>query len=55
MIFSLTFNEFLYAYEQFLHRKHTINPMQMVGCEGCFGLIIITYHLYCSMPINNSL
>ena len=24
-------------------RKHTINPMQMVGCEGCFGILIIAF------------
>lgn len=43
MLISLVFNGFLYAYEQYLMRKHTINPMQMVGCEGCFGLLIITF------------
>ncbi len=29
------------AYEQYLFTKHTINPMQMVGYEGVFGMIII--------------
>lgn len=24
-------------------RRHSINPMQMVGCEGCFGLVFITF------------
>lgn len=43
MLISLVFNGFLYAYEQLLMRRHTINPMQMVGCEGCFGLFIITF------------
>jgi hypothetical protein len=42
MLISLIFNGFLYAYEQFLMRKHTINPLQMVGCEGCFGIFIIS-------------
>lgn len=41
MLISLIFNGFLYAYEQFLMKKHTINPLQMVGCEGCFGIFII--------------
>jgi hypothetical protein len=47
MLISLVFNGFLYAYEQLLMRRHTINPMQMVGCEGCFGLFIITFIALC--------
>lgn len=42
MLISLIFNGFFYAYEQFLLKKHSINPMQMVGYEGIFGLILIT-------------
>lgn len=41
MLISLVFNGFFYAYEQFLLKKHSINPMQMVGFEGIFGMIII--------------
>lgn len=47
MLISLVFNGFLYAYEQLLMRRHTINPMQMVGCEGCFGLFAITFIALC--------
>lgn len=47
MLISLVFNGFLYAYEQLLMRRHTINPMQMVGCEGCFGLFVITFIALC--------
>ena len=42
MIISLVFNGFLYAYEQLLMRKHSINPMQMIGTEGVFGLIFVS-------------
>jgi len=24
-------------------KKHTINPLQMVGCEGVFGMVIVTF------------
>lgn len=24
-------------------KKHTINPLEMVGCEGCFGIFIIAF------------
>lgn len=41
MIVSLFFNGFLYAYEQLLMRKHSINPMEMVGGEGVFGMIFV--------------
>ena len=41
MLISLIFNGFFYAYEQFLLKKHSINPMQMVGYEGLFGMVII--------------
>jgi hypothetical protein len=41
MLISLVFNGFFMAYEQYLFTKHTINPMQMVGYEGVFGMIII--------------
>ena len=41
MLISLIFNGFFYAYEQFLLKKHSINPMQMVGYEGVFGMGII--------------
>ena len=41
MLVSLVFNGFYYAYEQLLIRRHNINPLQMVGCEGCFGMIIV--------------
>ena len=41
MLISLVFNGFFYAYEQFLLKKHSINPMEMVGYEGIFGMIII--------------
>jgi hypothetical protein len=41
MLISLIFNGFFYAYEQFLFKKHSINPMQMVGFEGIFGMTII--------------
>ncbi len=41
MLVSLIFNGFFYAYEQFLLKKHSINPMEMVGYEGIFGMIII--------------
>lgn len=41
MLISLIFNGFFYAYEQFLLKKHSINPMEMVGYEGVFGIIII--------------
>ena len=43
MLVSLIFNGFLYAYEQYLMRRHTIDPLQMVGCEGCFGIFIIGF------------
>ena len=43
MLISLVFNGFYYAYEQFLMKKHTIDPLQMVGCEGCFGMFIIAF------------
>jgi hypothetical protein len=43
MLISLVFNGFLYAYEQFLMKKHSINPLQMIGCEGCFGIFIIAF------------
>ena len=42
MIISLVFNGFLYAYEQKLLKKHTIHPLEMVGFEGCFGIIYLT-------------
>ena len=32
MLISLVFNGFYYAYEQYLMKKHTIDPLQMVGC-----------------------
>ena len=41
MLISLVFNGFHYAYEQFLMRKHTINPLEMIGWEGLFGATII--------------
>jgi len=40
MLISLVFSGFFLAYEQYLLTKHTINPMQMVGYEGVFGMII---------------
>jgi drug/metabolite transporter (DMT)-like permease len=43
MLISLVFNGFFYAYEQYLMKKHTINPLQMVGCEGIFGMVIVTF------------
>jgi hypothetical protein len=43
MLISLVFNGFLYAYEQLLLKRHTINPIEMVGFEGLFGLFIITF------------
>lgn len=42
MLCSLVFNGFFYAYEQKLLKKHTIHPLEMVGFEGCFGLVILT-------------
>ena len=41
MLISLVFNGFYYAYEQLLIRRHSIDPLQMVGCEGCFGMLIV--------------
>lgn len=54
MIISLIFNGFLYAYEQKLMKKHTIHPLQMVGTEGCFGLvfIFITVTILSFIPCN---
>ena len=43
MLISLIFNGFYYAYEQLLMRRHSINPLQMVGCEGCFGMVIVSF------------
>jgi hypothetical protein len=43
MLISLVFNGFLYAYEQFLLRKHSINPLQMIGFEGFFGIFIVSF------------
>jgi hypothetical protein len=39
MTISLVFNGFFYAYEQYLFTKHSINPTEMVGYEGIFGMI----------------
>ena len=47
MLISLIFNGCLYAYEQLLMRRHSINPIQMVGCEGCFGVVFITFIALC--------
>ena len=41
MLCSLVFNGFLYAYEQRLLKKHTIHPLEMVGFEGCFGIVYL--------------
>lgn len=40
MTISLAFNGFFYAYEQYLFSKHSINPLEMVGYEGIFGMMI---------------
>lgn len=40
MLCSLIFNGFFYAYEQRLLKMHTIHPLEMVGYEGCFGLVL---------------
>lgn len=40
MLASLIFSGFFFAYEQYLFTKHSINPIQMVGYEGIFGMII---------------
>lgn len=42
MLCSLVFNGFLYAYEQKLLKQHTIHPLEMVGFEGCFGIVFMT-------------
>ena len=46
LIASLFFNGFQFVFEQRLFNKYHIQPLQMVGIEGCFGvtycLIIIT-------------
>ena len=39
MITSLTFNGFFYSYEQKLFNNYHIEPIQMVGIEGVFGII----------------
>lgn len=40
MITSLTFNGFFYSYEQKLfNSNYHIEPIQMVGIEGVFGII----------------
>lgn len=41
MLISLIFNGFFYAYENYLLKKHSINPLQMVGFEGLFGMAIV--------------
>lgn len=59
MIISLVFNGFFYAYEGRLLKKHTIHPLEMVGCEGVFGIcyliIIVTIlcRIHCSFQANN--
>lgn len=38
MICSLTFNGFFYTYEQKIFNEYHIEPIQMVGLEGVFGI-----------------
>jgi hypothetical protein len=40
MVLSLTFNGFFYSYEQKLFSIYHIEPVQMVGIEGVFGILI---------------
>jgi len=36
---SIAVHGFHYAYEQYLMSKHSINPMEMIGYEGVFGMV----------------
>lgn len=40
MVLSLTFNGFFYSYEQKLFSTYHIEPVQMVGIEGLFGILL---------------
>ena len=38
MVVSLVFNGYFYAYEEMLFRKYELQPIEMVGYEGIYGL-----------------
>jgi len=54
MLISLIFMGYHIAYQQKLMIKHSINPLEMVGWEGCYGLvlIIIISLLFSIIPCN---
>jgi hypothetical protein len=50
MFISLVFGGFFLAYEQYLLSKHTIDPLEMVGYEGLFGIaILLTLSFFLSL------
>lgn len=40
MSVSIIFNGFFYAYEQYLFAEYSVNPIEMLGYEGMFGMMI---------------